>query len=220
MLLKEKCSCMSKANKFIGGIIREYKDGDDVDNVYIKEVIEYHPMKNIKVDDMEWLKIKIRPPYNTLSLFYKYKNIPEDDISWKLCIRNYYGKYKPLQLKIQDIHTAFRNEAYFGNLEIYRKKYLYADDAKCSECSKDIESKCSKLVVDHYPTPFKKIYDSFIEEKNIELIKTIVYENFDNMIRLKDNILTKEWLKYHDNKAEFRLLCKSCNSHFGSYGYK
>ena len=211
---------MAKANKFIGSIIREYEDGQDVDNVYIKEVIEYHPMKKIKVSDMEWLKIKTRPPYNTLSLFYKYKNVPEDDISWKLCIRNYYGKYKSEEIKIQDIHTAFRNEAFFGNLEIYRKNYLYTDDAKCSECVEGTESKCSKLVVDHYPTPFKKIYDSFIKEKNINLTKIQVYENSDNMIRLKDNILTKEWLKYHDNIARFRLLCKSCNSHFGSYGYK
>ena len=220
MLLKEKCSSMTKANKFIGSIIKEYKDGEDVDNMYIKEVIEYHPMKNINVDDLEWLKIKIRPPYNTLSLFFKYKDLPEDDISWKLCIRNYYGKYKLQEIIVQDINTAFRNEVFFGNLKIYGKKHLYADDATCSNCPKNIKSKCPALVVDHYPTPFKKIYDSFIKENNINLIETNVYENSDNMIRLKDNILTGEWLTYHDNIAEFRLLCKSCNSHFGSYGYK
>jgi len=47
-----------------------------------------------------------------------------------------------------------------------------------------------------------------------------IFENERNEIRIKDEKLASKWLSHHDNISQYRLLCKSCNSHFGSYGYQ
>ena len=45
-----------------------------------------------------------------------------------------------------------------------------------------------------------------------------IFEN-GNLIRIKDENLASRWLNYHDSRAQYRMLCRPCNSHFGSYGY-
>ena len=93
--LKEQCSNMTQANKYISNIIKSLNNGEIIEDIIIKELVKYHPTKKIDINKVEWLKIKLRPPFNKPALFYKYKNsIKDDDISWKLCIRNLYGKYK------------------------------------------------------------------------------------------------------------------------------
>ena len=164
--------------------------------------------------------MKIRPPFNTLALFYKYRNHDKvDDISWKLCIRNLYGKYNRDEEYIKDVNTALRNEAhegtkkqyYMDNISIYTNKFM----GKCSHCN-DLTS---KIHTDHYPIPYKKILEDFLKEETILLENIDIYENNRNEIRLKDKCLAERWLNFHDNVADYRLLCASCNCSFGSYGY-
>ena len=57
--------------------------------------------------------------------------------------------------------------------------------------------------------------DTGFHELNSVLSRIDLYDE----IRIKDENLASKWLNYHDNKAQYRLLCSSCNSHFGSYGY-
>lgn len=76
------------------------------------------------------------------------------------------------------------------------------------------------ITTDHYPIPYKKILDDYIKEKNITLSNVEIFENEQNEMRIKNKNIAEEWSIYHDNKASYRLLCNSCNSHFGSYGYK
>ena len=83
---------MSQAKKDIGNIVKSLPIGEIVKNPIIKELVTHHPTKQINLDNVEWFKMKIRAPYNTPALFYKYKNSRnEDDISWNLCIRNLFG---------------------------------------------------------------------------------------------------------------------------------
>jgi 5-methylcytosine-specific restriction endonuclease McrA len=37
---------------------------------------------------------------------------------------------------------------------------------------------------------------------------------------LVDNALANNWINHHDTMAEFRVLCKQCNSRNGTYGYR
>jgi hypothetical protein len=64
--------------------------------------------------------MKIRSPFNKPALFYKYKSCEkEDDISWKLCIRNLYGFYKRDEEYIRDVQKAFRNESHQATKNVF-----------------------------------------------------------------------------------------------------
>ena len=218
--LKRKCSNMTQANRFVSNIIKSFDEGCSIEDKLIKDLVKYHPTKQIDANNVEWFKMKIRKPFNNLSLFYKYKNNKkEDDISWKLCIRNLYGKYSRDYEYIKDVNAAFRNESHMGT-----KKQYFIDNTniindifmgKCKNCN----IKTKNITTDHYPLPFKKIFNFFITNNKINLYNVDIFENEKNEIRLKDKKLASKWLKYHDNVAKYRLLCKSCNSHFGSYGF-
>ena len=120
MNLKKRCSNMTRARKYISGIIKSFNIGDIIEDTTIQELVQYHPTKQIDINKIEWLKIKLRQPYNKPALFYKYKNgSNEDDISWILCIRNLYGKYNRGEEYIKDVKTAFRNESHKGTKKQY-----------------------------------------------------------------------------------------------------
>ena len=109
---------MTNANKFISKILNNYKEDDEISDEYIIELITHHPTKQLNIYNIEWLRMKIRPPYNKLALFYKDKNTSNiDDISWKLCVKNLYGKYNKNKEILNNIKLAFRNE-------IHIKKFL------------------------------------------------------------------------------------------------
>jgi len=98
---------MTQANKYVSSIIQSLQEDVMIEDSAIKELIQYHPTKQL--NDIEWLKMKTRPPFKQLSLTYK-KDGKEDDISWKLCIRNLYGKYSADEEHEKDIKQAFRFE--------------------------------------------------------------------------------------------------------------
>ena len=220
MSLKERCSNMTQANRYIGNIIKNLPIEENIEDITIKELVKHHPTKQINVNNIEWFKIKIRPPFNKPALYYKYKkgeNI--DDISWKLCIKNFYGKYNREKEYENDVKSAFRNESHIGTKKEYFNNNTIINNnsfmGKCNNCKKITEN----ITTDHYKLSYKEIFDNFIKINNINLRNIDIFENEDNEIRIKDDKLALIWLKYHDNKAQYRLLCTSCNSHFGSYGY-
>ena len=211
---------MTQANKYIGSIIKTIINEEIIENILIKELVKYHPTKRIDISKVEWFKIKSRPPYNKPALFYKYKNSrKEDDISWRLCIRNLYGNYNRDQEYENDVKTAFRNESHIGTKTQY---FINNTTIKnnifmgiCNNCN----NKTENITTDHYKLSYKEIFDNFIYINNINLCDIDIFENENNEIRIKDENLASNWLDYHDNKAQYRMLCSSCNSHFGSYGY-
>ena len=220
-VLKTKLKNVTNAKTYISNILQKYKDNDIVNDLDIIELLSYHPTKHINKENIDYLIMKTRKPYNKLALFYKYKNNDIiDDISYILCIKNLFGKYSRDKQYEEDVMTAFRNESHIGT-----KKQYFIDNTRiendiftgvCSNChitTKDITT-------DHYVTPYKQIFEAFIKDKNITLSEVDVFENEQNEIRIKSECLATEWRLYHDNYATYRLLCKSCNSHFGSYGFK
>lgn len=219
-MLKQVCPNMTRANKYIANIIKSYKEDEDIHNQYIIELIEYHPTKKLCIDDIEWLKMKNRQPFNQLALFYKNKHTQEiDDISWKMCIRNYYGKYNVENNKLTNIILAFRHEIHKGTKSKYYLENTYKIFGErfgnCVRC----QCATTSINVDHYPLPFKAILESFIKKNNIKLENVETFENEKCEINFKNEELGNQWLKYHDEKASFRILCSSCNSSLGSYGF-
>lgn len=73
---------------------------------------------------------------------------------------------------------------------------------------------CSSLVkieVDHYPTPFCEIRNTF-------LLNNAILEQFNYhpkrgnyMFRKQDKIYQRKWCLYHKQNATYRYLCSKCN---------
>jgi len=211
-IVKSNCKNMTQANKYVSSIIQSLQEDVMIEDSAIKELIQYHPTKQL--NDIEWLKLKTRPPFKQLSLTYK-KDGKEDDISWKLCIRNLYGKYSADEEHEKDIKQAFRFEIHKGT-----KSQFFIQNTKCciglcAECKISTRD----ITIDHYPTPYKKILETFLHENNIKLPKVEVFLNDINEYIIKEKELAQKWLTTHDNQATYRLLCRSCNSRNGSYGY-
>jgi len=222
MSLKELCANMTRANKYVSNIIKQKNNEEIIKDEIIKELVKYHPTKIIDVNKGQ-LKMKIRPPFNKPALYYTYKNneeIIEYDISWKLCIRNYYGKYNRDKEYENDVKTAFRNESHIGTKKLYFINKTTIENNSFMGICNNCNQKTKNITTDHYKLPYKKIFDNFINTNNIKLRDVDIFENENNEIRIKDENIASKWLKYHDNRAKYRLLCSSCNSHFGSYGYK
>ena len=86
----------------------------------------------------------------------------------------------------------------------------------CDHCSLETQH----ITVDHFGICYKEIIDRFMNSNSITLENIEIYENDKNTLKLKDIELCSNWKKHHDSIATYRMLCKSCNSSFGSYGYK
>ena len=66
---------------------------------------------------------------------------------------------------------------------------------------------------------FQQILDDFIQKQSITFSKLEVYEN-NNLYEFTDKKIVEDWINFHDEKAEYRVLCPSCNMSLSSYGYK
>lgn len=74
-------------------------------------------------------------------------------------------------------------------------------------------SKWTELVVDHrQPNTFSIIVDRFKELNRINLEEIEYSSNEQNHIIFKDENLTKDFRKYHKEKASLRVVRKECNS--------
>jgi hypothetical protein len=217
--LQDKLKNITNGKKYIDSLLQKYEINDKVEEIDILSLLHYHPTKHINIENIEYLTRKVRPPYNTIALYYKYKNSDIiDDISYIMCIKNLFGKYNKDFSYEEDVKNAFRNESHLGKKKAFFLEHTVKEDDQffgvCEHCSK----KTSKTAVDHYEIPFKQILEDFLAEKEKKLIDVEVFENDTHEMRLRDADLAKQWLEFHDSRVKFRLLCKSCNSHFGSYG--
>ena len=216
--LKIKLKNITSGKKYITNIIGNYKDNEKVNNIEILELLQYHPTKHIIIENIDYLIIKTRQPFNNLALYYKYKdNEKEDDISYILCIKNLFGKYNRDTQYEENVMTAFRNESHIGSKKQY---FINSTNIKnnlfygiCENCK--IETR--NISTDHFPVPYKQIFLNFIKLENVILSNVEIYENNFNEIRIKNEELANKFRVFHDENASYRLLCKSCNSHFGSY---
>ena len=113
--------------------------------------------------------------------------------------------------------TAFRNESHVGSKkQFFIHNTIIIDDLFYGICE-NCKIETSNISTDHFPIPYKQLFSNFIKEENIILSNIEIYENDVNEIRIKNEELANKFRIFHDEHASYRLLCKSCNSHFGSY---
>lgn len=216
--LKIKLKNVTNGKKYISNIIGNYHDNEKVNDIELLELLQYHPTKHISIENIDYLIIKVRKPFNNLALYYKYKNNDiEDDISYILCIKNLFGKYDRDKNYEEDVMTAFRNESHIGS----KKQYFISNTNIKNDLFYGICDNCkintNNITTDHYLVSYNEIFKNFINLENILLLNVEIYENNFNEIRLKDEELAIKFRIFHDENSKYRLLCKSCNSHFGSY---
>tara|TARA_B100000700_G_scaffold143753_1_gene159721 strand:+ start:461 stop:1153 length:693 start_codon:yes stop_codon:yes gene_type:complete len=219
--LKEKLKSMTNGIKIGRHIMNKYKIDDFIENNVIISLLKFHPTKPIDIDNLQYLIMKIDKRYKTRTIFYKNKNSNKvEDISWKKCIRNLFGKYNNENEHRYNIIKAFRNETHKGSKKKFYLNNTYIKNGiyigKCEHCGKT----SNKMSTDHYNLSFQEILDMFLKDNNIQLCNITIYKNKKGKFKIKDRKLANEWLLYHDRYATYRLLCRSCNAHFGSYGYR
>jgi hypothetical protein len=230
MIDKLKYKNITNAKKYFSNLLKQYNENINFNNNEILELLEYHPTKDIKKENIEYLVMKKRPPYYKIALYYKINNKLDErdsganphingtssvsDISYIECLKVLYNKYNKEDNIIYDINQALRNISERGTKKDYKLLALQNNNNICTNCN----IKTNKLETDHYPIPYKKILDDFIKDNNINLPK-LKYKKINNIYYLDDKTLSNKFLNYHDKTAKYRLLCKSCNCHFGSYGY-
>ena len=181
-------------------------------NIEIEALLAYHPHEG-KIGEIEYLVVKGNE-YNGRSLYFLNKgSLVEDDCSYVVCIRNLFGKFDIQKDKMSRIITAFRDAISSTAKKTY---YLEHQFDVCVLCGND-----DRLAVDHFNVPFQQILDEYIVENGICVSKLQVKEirrniwDFVDADELRDN-----WIRYHDGRATFRILCKPCNGECGAYGYK
>ena len=91
--LQSKLLNLTNGKKAITKLLSKYENNDIVKDEIIYDLVSFHPTKNIKKENLEYLVMKTRPPFNNLSLHYKYKNQNQDiDLSYMLCLKNVFEK--------------------------------------------------------------------------------------------------------------------------------
>jgi hypothetical protein len=208
---------ITKGKTYITNLLKRYKENDIVKDDIIKNLLIYHPIKPINASDIEYLVMKKKIEYNVLSLHYKLKNDENiSDISYVNCIRNLFGQYDSKADKRIRVTKAFRLEINDNKrLEFLENNTeLNSNNRRvgiCDNCNK----KSTYIAVDHYKLSFKELMTTFIDIMKLDILSIEISDNY----KLIDRELADKWLIYHDTRAVFRILCRSCNGHFGSYNY-
>jgi len=184
------------------------------DNPLLYSLIQHHPRcQEKKTNQVKAFVKRKRPPYNTESLYIIYDD-EEDDISYIQCLEGLFGKHKPAIRAIDNITNAFREAVCDGTKQTYLFKTTSNGNGQCCLCDTT-----SKVHVDHYPTPFSHLLTTFLTQEQQELDRIEIIKVGNRHI-IADGEIRKRWSQFHDKHAKYRILCGSCNSKMGAYGYK
>lgn len=184
------------------------------DDAMLKALVAFHPMCNIKgLDKVKYFEVRTPPPYRKPTLFFLTTDNRLDDVSYKMCLQNLFGRFKMDKMIREEVLFAFRNEAFKYSTRVY-----LINDANgiCSHCGQ----LCHEIHIDHYITPFSKLLDDFMNIHKLSFSGVEVINDEKHLYKLKDSDIKTNWVAYHDKHATLRVLCKQCNTTFGSYGYQ
>lgn len=197
--------------KMITAELSNYDTFEKFDNEVIESILTYHPRKSIS--NIQYLIIKKHPQFKTKMLCYKQHNEPEDNVSYKHCIKNIFGRYSNDKNQTNNKKKAFRNATYNIKRATFRDNL---ESKHCQDCGCMPENE--KYHIDHYKVSFKEILERFLEKKNLKLNNVITYYD-DSQYHISNRKLKDEFIEYHDSRVIYKLLCPRCNMSNGSYGY-
>lgn len=213
--LKKRLKNISYGKKYISKKLESVYQIDEKiicdDELFL--LVGFHPNINLK-NNIEYLVLRTRPPFNTTALYCKCKNSDsERDISYVNCIRNLFQKFDYHKNILKFVSTGMRAAIFYSDT---RNDFYKNRGNICFHCEKPTSSDCH---IDHYETPFVEIMNDFISSKNIKMGDIHVTQTSDCVIRMTNRELETEWVQYHDSRVQYKVSCALCNQKNGSYGY-
>lgn len=171
--LRKKFVNITKGTKYITSFIDNQPTNIKFHDNVIEELLKYHPDED-KIKDVEYLIIRIRPPYNNKALYIKNKNDEhEDDVSYKYCLRALFDKFSEGENHIFKIMKSFRDAIHHTK----RKEFFLNNmDDICQQCEKIDDN----IHIDHYRYTFQQILDEYIYNNEINFASIEVFENSNN----------------------------------------
>lgn len=178
----------------------EYELSSEVDT---SEGIE-NEEEAIAIEDIKIARVQ----FNTKCFEIFYSDKTSQYISYLMMLNN--TKYTPEKLFSVACRNSIHNDIMAVKQEYFDKNSVKGQ-VKCQETG--LLSKWTELVVDHrQPNTFSVIVDRFKEVNSIQLDIIEYTSNDQNHIIFKDDILTKQFRKYHMEKASLRIVRIECNS--------
>jgi hypothetical protein len=176
-------------------------------------LLQFHPNRKFSKSAVTFV-LSARPPYYTKALYVEALTGGLLDCSWSKCIENLYGKYSAEREKKAKCLNALRNDA-FKSAKSKAAHETYANGGECAVC----KNMCRHLDIDHDGKPFAQIVDEFMEKNKLDMtMLKIKYRK--NAFELQQRVLKKAWRAFHDENAELKGVCHTCNCSKGSGGYK
>lgn len=141
----------------------------------------------------------VKNPINkkAFHMMYKLKYGSTVDFSWLNC---------GLDVQNNLLIKAMRNEIY-EDIVNFKKQCV----KKCVFC----EVTDSEFHVDHHEPSFKQLSDSFLFEKNVDIMK-YKYNKDNKLTYFDDNdfrmvVFSNQWKDYHNKNCNLQILCAHCN---------
>ena len=217
--LKIKFKNMTNGTKIVTALLKTIELNIPFQNEDLKLLLTNHPDEDKDAKNIEYLIVKLNI-YKDRELHIKTLKHEENSISYKLCLRHLFGNTKVSQEEThrKNILQSFRNE-----INDTKRLDFYNDSKDISTCV--ICNIHGQMEIDHVGKCFQQIADEFISINNLKYdnMKYIYSgKEFGNnwYVTLQDYEIKQNWIKYHDENANFRLLCMRCNGSIGSSGYK
>ena len=133
------------------------------------------------------------------------KNKLIQSVSYKLCLRNLFDKPKISNDKLHrsNVLMSLRHAVWNGKRAEFVEGIV---NGICCICNSE-----GNMDVDHYGVSFQEIVDNFfiVNSFKYEDIRVFSNKKINNWyMELEDPLIRDKWVKYHDDIAEYRLLCK------------
>jgi hypothetical protein len=176
----------------------------------LTETLYYHPRQDKIKGKIQYLEVRLSN-YGERTLFYKDDN-GIDSISWVQCIKHGLG-LKLGDTSRADITNAFR-QAIISDIQKYQRLNTFGDKGRCASCLEVYSLKSSSdtsnhIQVDHIE-PFSDILSDFLKQQGISM-ESVQIDKTYNICTLLNTRLHDDWVDYHNNRARYQLLCKTCN---------
>jgi hypothetical protein len=204
---KSITACYEYARKIINSEIGKFEANHPTYNFLI-DLLENHPEKNEKIGcGVNYFIIEPNRLNPTGNGVYIIRNDGSCiDFSWRLCC----GKNKNASTYNYNLTFAMRNA-----VKEYTIGYKQSHELKCEVCL-ITNLEYSQYHVDHKTTPFSLIVEQFLQVNKCNNISfNDCYLSHSAEFK-QDEPIKNKWIEYHNQVADYQILCASCNSSKGT----
>lgn len=206
-----------KYKKDLIAYVRKQIQNADLDQDFFVELMQHHRSRKSDLYDSSGIPRRF---HVGTACFFKGPTLciegNEEPISWRHAVDMVFAKDLKVLKKKDDVKYALqcmRYEVRFSEGATLQEFLRGWDGEHCSLC----ENK-NKPQADHHPLRFEDIVEGFLEERKLS------YEDIGRMPKeharfdksgtihlFVSRSFGKDWLTYHDARAKYRWLCRTCN---------